>query len=179
MFLEALCPPEHGHSRLQPWPAFLTPAQPWPRPQLWLRLPWIPLVIRNGNSRPGTFNNGAQRNACKAKLLDLHCLGIFLHIIKIRGFALPFSPCSLPCCFIGKWELRSPWVGSITRSTEPGAFPDPVLGFWRGWWSPKAASSVAGCFCSSPPPHPVGSVSCWFGTAGARSCLGERDVLLS
>lgn len=85
-----------------------------PAPAL-LCLPRIPFVIRNGNSRLGTFNNGTQRNACKAKLLHLHCLGIFLHIIKIRIFALPFSPCSPPRCSFGEGECRAPWVGSVTH----------------------------------------------------------------
>lgn len=170
MFLGALCPPEHGHSSLRPCPAFLTSARPQPQP--WLRLPRIPLVIRNGNSRLGTFNNGAQRNACKAKLLHLHCLGIFLHIIKIRIFCFALFPLApLPAVH---WErgVQSPGVGS-------GAFPDPMPGFWRGGGPQNLPAQLLGASAAPLPPHPTESVSRWFGTAGTRSCFEEWGVLCS
>lgn len=46
-----------------------------------------------------------------------------------------------------------------------------MLAFWRRLEVPKTASSVAGCFCSFP--HPTGSVSAWFGTAGTTSRWGN------
>lgn len=53
------------------------------------------------------------------KLLHLHRLGIFLHTIKSRVFALPFSPSPpFPFFFIQQWKCKAPQVGFIPRCPE-------------------------------------------------------------
>lgn len=42
--------------------------------------------------------------------------------------------------------------------------------------SVEDGDSFAGCFCSGPPPCPMGPLSCWFRAAGAGSCFGELGV---
>lgn len=106
-------------------------------------------MIRRCDFRLGTFNNGAQRNACEAKLLNLHCLGIFLHIIKICIFALPFSPCyPSPSFSLGGGSAKPHRLDTSRIVAEL-----PHLWRWR-WpqeWGPwKPVAHVAGS-----PPIPI------------------------